>query len=145
MNKKEWVFADFHLDQQFTPFQYRIGAAESDDFIATFDHGPVLINGHALAVTQEPRNTVRSVHPTLVGSFQPQHAAFAWPTGVLHAREKISLSAPVYPGEMLEAHIKVKNKFVKNDKYFVVLEIDIRKLENDCKAMTVERTLVWPQ
>lgn len=73
-----------------------------------------------------------------------QHAAFAWPTGVLHAREKVRLLAPVYPGEELEASVLVKDKYLKNDKRFVVLEITVRKLENARIALVAERSLVWP-
>jgi acyl dehydratase len=52
--------------------------------------------------------------------------------------------APVYPGEELEASVRVKDKYLKNDKRFVVLEITVRKLENARIALVAERSLVWP-
>lgn len=137
-------YDDFTVGQQFPPSRFSISGTESDEFVGTFAHGPLKAQPPAVLSEQVHVPTVRPVHPTLVGSFQPQHAAFAWPTGVLHARESVSLRAPVFPGETLEATVFVKNKYVKNDRKFIVLEIAVRKLENGVEAVTVERTLVWP-
>lgn len=144
MADKTWGFDDFQIGHRFPSFRYGISAADSDDFIKTFDHDSVQTEGCALTDSAARRRTVRFVHPTLAGSFQPQHAAFKWPTGVLHAREKVRLTAPIYPGEALEACVTVKNKYVKNDRRFIVLEISVHKLENDRLAMIIERSLVWP-
>ena len=144
MANKTWQFDDFQIGHRFPPSRYSIGAADSDAFLRTFTLGAVRAEPPATAPAVEEARPVRPVHPTLVASFQPQHAASAWPTGVLHAREKVRLSAPVYPGEALEACVGVKHKYEKNDRKFVVLEILVRKLENGVDALTVERTLVWP-
>jgi len=144
MKRDAMNYDDFAIGQQFPASRFAISGAENDEFIRTFAHEPVKAEPPALLPEQIRASTVRPVHPTLVGSFQPQHAAFAWPTGVLHARENISLRAPVYPGEVLEARVLVKHKYEKNDRKFIVLEITIRKLENGVDAVTVERTLVWP-
>ncbi|MBD9383059.1 MaoC family dehydratase [Achromobacter sp. ACM02] len=143
MASNELFYDDFEIGRLFPPSRYSIGAADSDAFIGTFEHTPVL-DGSGRAVLAQGGAPVRSVHPVLVGSFQPQHAAFAWPIGVLHAREKVRLLAPVYPGEELEASVLVKDKYLKNDKRFVVLEITVRKLENARVALVAERSLVWP-
>ncbi|CAB3848390.1 MaoC family dehydratase [Achromobacter denitrificans] len=144
MASNELFYDDFEIGRLFPPSRYSIDAADSDAFIGTFEHAP-LLDGSGRAVSGQGGDApVRSVHPVLVGSFQPQHAAFAWPTGVLHAREKVRLLAPVYPGEALEASVLVKDKYLKNDKRFVVLEITVRKLENARVALVAERSLVWP-
>ena len=138
-------FGDFHPGHRFPPARYSISAADSDAFIRTFDHGPIRAELPAtLPGVSSGAHTTRPVHPTLVGSFQSQHTAFAWPTGVLHAREKLRLSAPVYAGEALESTVTVKDAYEKNGRKFVVLEILVRKLENGVDALVVERTLVWP-
>ena len=144
MERDAMKFEDFAVGQQFPPSRYAISGTESDKFIRTFSHGAIKAEPPAVMPDRVLPSTVRPVHPTLVGSFQPQHAAFAWPTGVLHARESTSLRAPVYPGEALEARVVVKNKYEKNDRKFIVLEITVRKLENGVDAVIVERTLVWP-
>ena len=51
---------------------------------------------------------------------------------------------PVYPGESLESVVAVKDKYVKNEKRFVVLEITVQKKEIGKIALVVERTLMWP-
>ncbi|OZI36973.1 hypothetical protein CAL29_00575 [Bordetella genomosp. 10] len=144
MANQAWQFDDFHIGHRFPPSRYSIGAEDSDAFLRTYALGAVRAEPPATPPAAEESRPVRPVHPTLVASFQPQHAAFAWPAGVLHAREKVRLSAPVYPGEALEARVGVKDKYEKNDRKFVVLEILVRKLENGVDALTVERTLVWP-
>jgi acyl dehydratase len=144
MASNELFYADFEIGRPFPPCRYSISAADSDAFIGTFDHSPVLDAAGRAVPADGAAAAVRSVHPVLVGSFQPQHAAFSWPVGVLHAREKVRLMAPVYPGEELEASVRVKDKYLKNDKRFVVLEITVRKLENARIALVAERSLVWP-
>lgn len=138
------AYDDFAVGHAFPPFRYRIDSADNDAFIATFDHTPVQDASGSAVLSPARRPPVRVAHPTLVGSFQPQHAAFAWPVGVLHAREKVSLKAAVYPGEFLQATVRVKDKYIRNEKRFVVLEITSQKEETGKLALVVERTLVWP-
>lgn len=137
-------FDDFSVGHEFPPYHYRVEAGDNDAFISTFDHEPVQSADGSVVRSPAAPSPVRTAHPTLVGSFQPQHASFAWPVGVLHAKEKVSLRAPVYPGEALKAIVTVKDKFIKNDKRFVVLEITSQKQETGKVALVVERTLVWP-
>jgi hypothetical protein len=136
--------ADFVVGHAFPAHRYFVDAAACDAFTRTFGHSAVRGAPDATVPGKPRRSAVRPAHPTLVASYQPMHAVFKWPDGVVHAREKLTLSAPVYPGEPLEAEISVKDSYLKNDKKFVVLEIAIRKLENRQTAMVVERTLVWP-
>jgi len=142
MSNQVLAYDDFQVGHAFPPHRYRIDSTDADAFLATFDHEPVQ-DAAGTPLRAQP-GAVRPVHPTLVGSFQPQHAAFAWPTGVLHAREVVRLRQPVYPGEQLQAVVSVKDRYLKNDRKFVVLQITIDKLENQRTAMVVERTLVWP-
>lgn len=143
MNNTTLLYDDFEVNHCFSPTLYSVSAQENDEFLNLFTHTH-LQAGLSEGQNGRMENVVRPVHPILVGSFQPQHAAFAWPTGVLHAKEKISLSAPVYPGESLEARIRVKDKYLKNEKKFIVFELTVRKLETSTTALVTERTLVWP-
>lgn len=144
MDKQEYLFADFQIGQKFPAVQYTVSSQEADKFLTTYEHSQVRdAQGHVLSDVQKSA-AVRPVHPLLAGSFQLQHAVFGWPFGVLHAREKITLHKPVYAGEPLEAMLEVKNKFIKNDKKFLIIQIEIRKVEGKYHALTVERTLVWP-
>lgn len=144
MAAKLLAYDDFLVGHTFPPYEYRIDAADNDAFISTFEHAPVEDSSGSVVLSAARRPPVRVAHPTLIGSFQPQHAAFSWPVGVLHAREKVSLKAAVYPGELLKATVSVKDKYIKNDKRFVVLEITSQKQETEKVALVVERTLVWP-
>ncbi|PKO70702.1 MAG: hypothetical protein CVU22_00960 [Betaproteobacteria bacterium HGW-Betaproteobacteria-16] len=138
------AYEDFSVGHEFPPYYYCVEAADNDAFIGTFDHEPVKHSNGIVVLDPEGNPSVRAAHPTLVGSFQPQHAAFSWPVGVLHAKEKVSLLATVYPGEALKAIVTIKDKYIKNDKRFVVLEITSQKQETGKVALVVERTLVWP-
>jgi len=144
MGQKTLHFADFQPGQRFPASRYRLSAADRDAFDRTFGHGQIHAESPAMLPSNVNERTVRPVHPTLVGSFQPQHAVFSWPAGVLHAREKVRLSAPVYPGEALESTVTVKETYEKNGRKFVVLNISVHKLETGAQALSVERTLVWP-
>lgn len=145
MNRKQLTFDDFEVGFSWPPHQYRIDSEANDAFLNTFANTPVQNSAGEAALSPAKLPVVRTIHPALAASFQLQHAAFAWPTGVLHAREKSIQQNPIYPGETLEAGVAVKDKYVKNDKQFIVLEITVKKQETDRLALTVERTLVWPK
>lgn len=144
MAGKLHAYEDFSVGHEFPPYYYRVEAGDNDAFIGTFDHEPMKDSNGSIVLDSVRHPPVRTAHPTLVGSFQPQHASFGWPVGVLHAKEKVSLKAAVYPGEALKAIVTVKDKYIKNDKRFVVLEITSQKQETGKVALVVERTLVWP-
>ena len=144
MATKPLAYDDFSVGYAFPPHGYRVDAGDNDAFVNTFDHSPVQDATGDVVLPPKHRPTVRAVHPTLVGSYQPMHACFEWPVGVLHAKEKVSLRMPVYPGESLESVVAVKDKYVKNEKRFVVLEITVQKKEIGKIALVVERTLMWP-
>ena len=66
------------------------------------------------------------------------------PPGVLHAREELSLSSPAEIGEDLEVAVEIADKFIRNDKRFVVFVQTIRSAGDGRQIMSITRTLYWP-
>jgi len=148
MDEKVWGFDDFHIGHEFAPFQYRISAAENAQFTAILGHDAIratLGDGRAWTPTPTAPDAMQPIHPALVGSFQPQRAAFIWAQGLVHAREKVQLYAPAWPDELLQARVTVTDKYVKNGKRFIVIMIDIRKAQDNSLVMTIERIQAWLQ
>src|SRR5690606_13829042 len=144
MHNNILVYDDVEIDFCFPPHHYSVAGSDNDEFLNLFAYSPLKISGDK-ELGLPSQHVVRPIHHVMVGSFQPQHAAFAWPTGVLHAKEKMTMTAPVYAGEKLESRSCVKTKYIRNEKRFVVLEMQIKELETITMALTVERTLVWPK
>ena len=65
------------------------------------------------------------------------------PDGLLHARETLELHAPAYPGDRLSLTLRVKSKYIKNDKKFVLMEHEITRVDDQRRIMTVDRLIVW--
>ena len=143
MSGKELAYADLKPGHVFTETRYRISREDNEAFLGTVRYEAVRTDaGQVLPEAAVP--TDRPIHPTLLGSYQPLHAAFSWPTGVLHAREQVSLLASAMPGEELASTVTVQECYERNGKKFVVLRITIDKVEDKRTAIVVERTLVWP-
>lgn len=66
------------------------------------------------------------------------------PPGVLHAREELSLAGAARIGERLEVTVEIADKFIKNDKRFVVVLQSIRSAEDGRAILSIMRTLYWP-
>lgn len=81
----------------------------------------------------------------LLGTFRATKAAIPMPSGVVHAREKIELLAPAYLHERLRVQVRVKAKFRKHDKRFVVVDQTLERVEDGTVVIQIERTLLWPR
>lgn len=66
------------------------------------------------------------------------------PPGVLHAREELSLSSAARIGEQLEVTVEIADKFVKNEKRFVLVHQHVRSAEDGRLVLFIKRTLYWP-
>jgi hypothetical protein len=143
MREKTYAYADFNLGHAFPETHYTVASHDNDAFLSTVRHGVVRSQeGQDCAEHADP--VPRPIHPTLLGSYQPQHAVFSWPTGVLHAKESVVMLTPAFPDEALVSTVTVQDLFERNGKKFVVLRITIDKAEPRTPAMVVQRTLVWP-
>ena len=66
------------------------------------------------------------------------------PPGVLHAREELSLAGAARIGEALEVTVEIFDKFIKNEKRFVVVLQHVRSAEDGRSILSIKRTLYWP-
>lgn len=66
------------------------------------------------------------------------------PPGVLHAREELALASPAEIGEELEVVVAITDKFIRNDKRFVVFAQTVRSASDGRLIMSITRTLYWP-
>jgi len=90
-----------------------------------------------------PQPARQALSPFLLNTFKAMRAAISMPDGLLHARETLELHAPAYPGDRLSLTLRVKSKYVKNDKKFVLMEHDIARVSDQRRIMTVDRLIVW--
>lgn len=66
------------------------------------------------------------------------------PPGVLHAREELELKGAALPDEELEVEVQFADKFVKNDKRFVVVRQGVRSAVDGRDILEIKRTFYWP-
>ena len=66
------------------------------------------------------------------------------PPGVLHAQEEITMASAARLGEPLETTVRIAEKYVRNQKRFVVVEQHVR-CASDCRLiMHLKHVLYWP-
>ena len=66
------------------------------------------------------------------------------PPGVLHAQEELHLSAPAYADEPLTIKVTIQEKYLRNNKRFVVIAQRVERIADAALVMTVFHTLYWP-
>lgn len=142
MHDREIVFDDFVEGQAFPPYDFTISADDAAMLAGALSMGPLRrADGSAVEGGGEPDG----LSLFLLNTFQVQRHAFRMPDGVLHARETITSRGPAYPGEGLRMSIRVKSKYERNGRPFVVLDLELTRRADEARILTVERTLCWPR
>jgi hypothetical protein len=66
------------------------------------------------------------------------------PPGVLHAQEEIEMLSTARLGEPLTVSITITDKYIRNDKRFIVIDQCIRCASDQRSIMNVKHILYWP-
>jgi hypothetical protein len=67
-----------------------------------------------------------------------------FPPGVLHAQEEIEMHSAARLGEPLMVSIAITNKYIRNDKRFIVFDQHVRCATDQRSIMTIKHVLYWP-
>lgn len=67
-----------------------------------------------------------------------------FPPGVLHAQEEIEMHSATRLGERLTTSITITNKYIRNDKRFIVIDQHVRCAGDQRSIMTIKHVLYWP-
>jgi hypothetical protein len=67
-----------------------------------------------------------------------------FPPGVLHAQEEIEMHSAARLGEPLTVSIATINKYIRNDKRFIVFDQHVRCATDQRSIMTIKHILYWP-
>jgi len=127
--------------QSFSTVEFSITKSMNMDFQSCFSFS---FSDDESANTGQEEDRNEFVNPVLIANFSVMKEALAWPTGVLHARELMCVYEGVACDEPLLMKMRVKNKLIKKDRKFLVLELQAYKRQSGIMALEVERTLVWP-
>lgn len=141
---RETVFDEIEVGRSFEP--YRFTPTREDKAL----HGACTAAGVLRRADGAPVEAASGcsdevVSPLMLNTFKAIRAAINMPDGVLHAREEITLHAPARVGEELMAVLTIKEKYLKNDKRFVVIDHLISRAADGEPVMLVERRLAWPR
>lgn len=66
------------------------------------------------------------------------------PPGVLHAQEELTMSSAARVGEALQTAVRIADKFIRNDKRFVVVEQDVTCATDQRAILNIRHILYWP-
>lgn len=126
----------------FPPYQWTV----TDEDVAELEEcvvvGPLRTPDGAAVPTTETAGR-KPLSPFMLNTFKAMRVAISMPDGLLHAREALDLHAPAYPGDRLSLTLRVKSKYIKNDKKFVLMEHAITRVDDQRPIMTVDRLIVW--
>ena len=67
-----------------------------------------------------------------------------FPPGVLHAQEEIEMLSAARLGDPLATSITIANKYIRNDKRFIVIDQHVRCVSDQRSIMKIRHILYWP-
>jgi hypothetical protein len=67
-----------------------------------------------------------------------------FPPGVLHAQEEIEMCSGARLGDPLTTTITIANKYIRNDKRFIVIDQHVRCATDQRPIMKIRHILYWP-
>ena len=80
----------------------------------------------------------------LLNEFKVLKSQMRFPPGVLHAQEDIQMLSAAYLGESLTVEISIADKYVRNDKRFIVVDQHVKCASDDRSVAKIKHTLYWP-
>lgn len=127
----------------FPPYEWTVTEEDAAELDACVVVGPLrTADGRELPAAESDGERA-PLSPFLLNTFKAMRVAISMPDGLLHARETLELHAPAHPGDRLSLTLRVKSKYIRNDKKFVLMEHDITRADDQRRIMTVDRLIVW--
>lgn len=66
------------------------------------------------------------------------------PPGVLHAQEELAMTSAARFGEPLQTTVRIADKYIRNDKRFVIVEQSVHCATDNRSIMQIRHILYWP-
>ena len=130
-----WVgvgYADIAVGQAFPPQPLPITAGD----IARFRR--------CLGQDRATPDTGTRIPSFLLNELRAMKSQMRFPPGVLHAREEIEMISPARLGEPLTTSIAIADKYIRNDKRFIVIDQHVRCASDERSIMKIRHILYWP-
>jgi hypothetical protein len=134
-------YDDFVEGYVYEPFIWRVSSEDATVLNGCLQVGE--LHREDGTVVAESSLVENMLSPFILNTFKAMRARIRMPDGLLHAKETIVLHAPAREGDALRANLKIKAKYEKNGRRFVVLEHDIRRTDDDAQVMTLDRLVAW--
>jgi len=97
-----------------------------------------------LGEVQPPPGDGTRVPSFLLNELRALKNQMRFPPGVLHAQEEIEMHSAARLGEPLTTSIKIANKYIRNDKRFIVIDQHVRCATDQRSVMKIKHVLYWP-
>ncbi len=90
----------------------------------------------------------RRIPAFLLNEIRAMKTRMKLPPGVLHAEESLTQRSAAYLGDRLEVLVRIADKYIRNDKRFVVVEQRVQVPATETTAarpvLDIRRILYWP-
>ncbi|MBR0781907.1 hypothetical protein [Bradyrhizobium iriomotense] len=80
----------------------------------------------------------------LLNEFKALKGQMRFPPGVLHAQEEIQMMSAAHLGEPLTVEISIVDKFIRNEKRFIVVDQHVKCTTDSRSVAKIKHTLYWP-
>lgn len=91
-----------------------------------------------------PPGRATRVPSFLLNELRAMKNQMRFPPGVLHAQEEIEMFSAAWLGEPLTTSITIANKYIRNDKRFIVIDQHVRCANDQRSIMKIRHILYWP-
>jgi len=80
----------------------------------------------------------------LLNELRAMKKQIRFPPGVLHAQEEIEMHSAARLGDVLTVSITIANKYIRNDKRFIVIDQHVECANDQRSIMNIRHILYWP-
>ena len=136
---EELLFKDVEVGKEYPPFAYELEKEAVEKYISAVEDEQITKLRSCGEVSHD------AVPPAVASIYfmQSYYEAFAnRPKGNIHAKQNFRFLREVHVGDRLTTLLKVKDKYVKKERKFVLIDILSQNQKNET-VLTGTMTVIW--
>lgn len=142
--EKTIYYDDLDVGHEFKPCEYTMTEETIRKYAeAIADQNP-LYNDQEAAKKSPYGNIIAPPTSAAIYSISAYKTEGKTPPGGIHARQKFEFVKPVFPGDRLKVTARVKDKFIKKERKYVILDVTTANQKGEVVVRS-EMTAIWSQ
>jgi len=142
--EKTIYYDDMVVGREFKPYEYTMTKETIRKYAEAIADKNPLYNDEEAAKESPYGSIIAPPTSAAIYSISAYKTEGKTPPGGIHARQKFEFVKPVLPGDRLEIIARVKDKFIKKERKYVILDVTTTNQKGEVVVRS-EMTAIWSQ